>query len=89
MSIYSNCSYKTKTPFGYLRDDIYGVKMVNIDPKEYPFNVDGKDFKTRVDAENYAKKRSGDLCDDVVISQRVALVKFPVPDLKVEELVVS
>lgn len=84
-------SYATPSPFGVLYDDIYdGVKKMNkVDPKEFPFSVCGKDFKTRPDAENYAKKRSGEIGDDVIISQRIAIVKFPVPDLKVEELVVS
>lgn len=64
-------------------------KMHEVNPKEFPFNVRGKDFKTRSEAEDFAKKVAGDLCNDVVISQRIALVKFPVPDLKVEELVAS
>lgn len=77
-------------PFRYGISASAGVnKVCKIDPKEYPFSVAGKDFKTRADAENYAKKRSGEMNDDVIISQRIAIVKFPVPDLKVEELVVS
>jgi len=68
----------------------YGAsKVYKIDPKEFPFSVEHKNFKTRVEAENYAKRRSGEVNDDVIISQRVAIVKFPVPDLKVEDLVVS
>lgn len=89
----SNCSNYGLNPFGKsnymtIYDDFCGAKM-KIDPKEYPFSVLCKDFKTRADAENYAKKRSGETNDDVVILQRVAVVKFPIPDLKVEELVVS
>ena len=84
-------SYKTSTPFGVIYDDIYygANKVKKIDPKEFPFIVSGYDFKTRAEAETYAKKRSGEIGDDVIISQRIAIVKFPVPDLKVEELVVS
>lgn len=63
--------------------------MREFDPKEYPFHVGYNDFKTRADADNFAKKQSGEIGDDVIISQRIAIVKFPVPDLKVEELVVS
>lgn len=88
----SNCfkSYQCYSPFGTIYDDIYGASTVNkIDPKEFPFSVEGKNFKTRAEAEQHAKRRSGEISDDVVISQRVAIVKFPIPDLKVEELVVS
>jgi hypothetical protein len=71
-------------------DPYYGVsKVCKIDPKEFPFSVEHKNFKTRAEAENYAKRRSGEINDDVIISQRVAIVKFPIPDLKVEDLVVS
>lgn len=76
--------------FGVLTPKCYGASSMNrIDPKEFPFSVCSRDFKTRAEAEQFAKKRSGEIGDDVIISQRVAIVKFPVPDLKVEELVVS
>ncbi len=90
-SCFNDFRHLVPQPFGIrvIDDFCDGVNKVKINPKEYPFHIGYSNFKTRAEAETFAKKRAGETGDDVVISQRVAVVKFPVPDLKVEELVVS
>lgn len=63
--------------------------LENIDAKEYPYQIGRTDFKTLADAEAYAKRLAAEEHEDVVIKQRVSVVRFPLPDLKVESLVLS
>lgn len=60
-----------------------------VDPKDYPYQIGSVDFKDIGSAEAYAKKLASEEHEDVVIKQRVSVVRFPLPDLKVESLVLS
>lgn len=60
---------------------------IEVSPKDYPYQVGTKDFKTLEEAEEFAKRRASEEHIDVVIKQRISVVKFPLPDLKVESLV--
>lgn len=62
-------------------------RVDTIDPKEYPYQIGTKDYKTLPEAEAAAKRLASEEHEDVVIKQRVSVVKFPLPDLKVESLV--
>lgn len=81
---------RTGYPYWYntyptIYDDIIGEKKV-IDGKEFPYQVNTKDFKTLKEAEAFAKKKASEEHEDVVIKQRISVVRFPIPDLKIESL---
>lgn len=57
------------------------------DPKEFPYQIGSQNFKSLSEAEGFAKRLAAEEHEDVVIKQRVSVVRFPLPDLKVESLV--
>lgn len=76
--MYSDVNFHPKRKGGYVD---------SIDPKEYPYQIGAKDFKSLADAERFAKQIASEEHEDVVIKQRISVVRFPIPDLKVESLV--
>lgn len=64
-----------------------GGYVDSADPKEFPYQIGNQNFKSLSEAEGFAKRLASEEHEDVVIKQRVSVVRFPLPDLKVESLV--
>lgn len=76
--MYDNINFHPKRKGGYVD---------SADPKIYPYQIGSQDFKSLSEAEGFAKRLAAEEHEDVVIKQRVSVVRFPLPDLKVESLV--